>query len=123
MKSNPCNAVFDSDTWMKITIITHTVEDSYGIPRGGIITRNRTRHYVEPRYMAMQLIKEFTTDYFNTVALSKIGYHFGNFDHATVSHAIRTVNNLIDTDKAFNLKYQEIKTTCNIEIVKKMRGN
>jgi len=34
-------------------------------------------------------------------SLATIGFHCGNKDHATVLHACRTVNNLMDTDKQF----------------------
>ena len=34
-------------------------------------------------------------------SLANIGMHCGGKDHATVLHACKTVNNLIDTDKRF----------------------
>jgi chromosomal replication initiator protein len=34
-------------------------------------------------------------------SLTSIGLHCGNKDHATVLHACKTVQNLIETDKEF----------------------
>ena len=41
-------------------------------------------------------------------SLATIGLHCGNKDHATVLHACRTVNNLIETDKQFRNYVEEI---------------
>ena len=53
----------------------------------------RKREVVFARQIIMYLIKKTSRD-----SLAKIGSYFGQ-DHATASHAIKTVNNLVDTDK------------------------
>ncbi|MCK9168729.1 MAG: hypothetical protein M0O94_09230 [Bacteroidales bacterium] len=42
-------------------------------------------------------------------SLATIGLYCGNKDHATVLHACRTVNNLIETDKQFKIFVEEIE--------------
>jgi chromosomal replication initiator protein len=42
-------------------------------------------------------------------SLATIGTQIGGKDHATVLHACKTVNNLIDTDKQFRLQIQDIE--------------
>ena len=41
-------------------------------------------------------------------SLATIGLQCGNKDHATVLHACRTVNNLIETDKQFRIYVEEL---------------
>jgi len=41
-------------------------------------------------------------------SLASIGSQIGNKDHATVLHACKTVNNLIDTDRTFKSQIDEI---------------
>ena len=42
-------------------------------------------------------------------SLASIGAQIGGKDHATVLHACKTVNNLIDTDKHFRHQIAEIE--------------
>ncbi|MDD4575979.1 MAG: helix-turn-helix domain-containing protein [Bacteroidales bacterium] len=41
-------------------------------------------------------------------SLATIGQQCGKKDHATVLHACRTINNLIDTDPKFRANVEEI---------------
>jgi len=41
-------------------------------------------------------------------SLKSIGAYFGNKDHATVLHSIRTIQGYIDTDRAFRGKYLDL---------------
>ena len=68
--------------------------------------KSRKREYVLARQIAMYLISKYST-----ATLEKIGYQFNGKDHATVLHAKKVVNNLIDTDR--NIKAQ-IKDLDNI---------
>jgi chromosomal replication initiator protein len=42
-------------------------------------------------------------------SLASIGLQCGGKDHATVLHACRTVNNLLETDKKFRVYIDEIE--------------
>ena len=60
--------------------------------------------------LAMYFSKSMTKS-----SLAKIGMHCGGKDHATVLHACRTVNNLIDTDKQFKTYVTDLQKKISIE--------
>ena len=71
--------------------------------------RTRKRKIVEARQIAMWMLNQFTK-----LSLESIGGYFESeghkFDHATVLHAIKTVNNLRQTDKELREKFERIKS-------------
>jgi chromosomal replication initiator protein len=70
------------------------------------ISPSRKREFIEARQIAMTLSRE------NIVpkpSYAVIGVYFGDKDHATVIHACKTVNNLMDTDKIFRQKVENIR--------------
>lgn len=89
-------------------IIT-AVADYYKISEGDLKQRARNRDSViEPRYMAIYFIKKHCD-----ITTSKIGKLVSSgkpFDHATVLHAVKAVNNRIDTEAQFRIKILEISS-------------
>jgi chromosomal replication initiator protein len=79
-----------------VNYIFQIVCDYYGLSVADAIRVTRKREIVQARQVAMYFSKMFTGD-----SLAYIGSNIGGKDHATVLHACRTVNNLIDTDKRF----------------------
>ena len=71
--------------------------------------RSRKRELVEARQliMAAYFCAWERHPRFNTITLAEAGRVF-LLDHATVLHAIKTVNNLIDTDKAYKEYYSPV---------------
>ncbi|WP_340112634.1 helix-turn-helix domain-containing protein [Maribellus mangrovi] len=67
--------------------------------------KTRNRDIVEARQVAMYLSKRNTKE-----SLAKIGRTIGNKDHATVLHACRTVNNLLETNPGFRDKWMPLLT-------------
>jgi len=67
-------------------------------------TDSRKREYVLPRQMAMSLCKLYTK-----LSLSEIGSIMDK-DHASVLHAIKTVNNQIETNKSLRSQFIELNT-------------
>jgi chromosomal replication initiator protein len=59
---------------------------------------------VQARQVAMFFSKNLTKS-----SLATIGLQIGGKDHATVLHACKTVNNLIETDKQFKNQIEEIE--------------
>jgi chromosomal replication initiator protein len=55
----------------------------------------------------------FFSKKFTKASLASIGARIGGKDHATVLHACKTVNNLIDTDKLFKSQINEIEKKLN----------
>ena len=70
------------------------------IPVEAIKTKTRQREVVEARQVLMVSRKQLTGK-----SLNMVGSEYSK-DHATVLHAIKTVNNLIETDKVFRVKYE-----------------
>jgi chromosomal replication initiator protein len=88
---------------ISIDYIQKVVCDYFNIPLNMIGSKTRKREIVQVRQIAMYFAKQLTK-----ASLSSIGTKIGNKDHATVLHACKTVNNLIDTDKRFKIDIEEI---------------
>jgi chromosomal replication initiator protein len=89
---------------ISIDFIQKIVCDYFDIPIDSINSKTRKRDIVQARQLAMYYSKKHTK-----ASLATIGLHCGNKDHATVLHACRTVNNLIETDKQFRTYVEEIE--------------
>lgn len=89
---------------ISIDYIQKIVCDYYNIPLNLIQSKTRKREIVQARQVAMFFSKSLTKS-----SLATIGTQIGGKDHATVLHACKTVNNLIDTDKQFRLQIQDIE--------------
>ncbi len=83
--------------------IQKIVCDFFNIPVDMINSKTRKREIVQARQLAMYFAKKHTK-----ASLASIGLHCGNKDHATVLHACRTVNNLVETDKQFRVYVEEL---------------
>jgi chromosomal replication initiator protein len=88
---------------ISIDFIQKMVCDYFNLPVDSINSKTRKREIVQARQLAMYFAKKHTK-----ASLATIGLHCGNKDHATVLHACRTVNNLIDTDKQFRIYVEEL---------------
>ncbi len=88
---------------ISIDYIQKIICDYFNISVDSINSKTRKREIVQARQLAMYFAKKHTK-----ASLATIGMHCGNKDHATVLHACRTVNNLIDTDKQFRIYVEEL---------------
>ena len=89
---------------ISIDYIQKIICDFYNISTEMLQTKTRKREIVQARQVAMYFSKNFTKS-----SLATIGSQIGGKDHATVLHACKTVNNLIETDKQFRTQIQEIE--------------
>jgi chromosomal replication initiator protein len=89
---------------VSIDYIQKVVCDYFDMPMELMKSKTRKREIVQARQLAMFFAKKLTKS-----SLASIGAQCGNKDHATVLHAVRTVNNLADTDKRFRLYVDEIE--------------
>lgn len=94
---------------ISIDYIQKVVSDYFNIPIDMINSKTRKREIVQARQIAMYFSKKYTKS-----SLATIGIHCGNKDHATVLHACRTVNNLIDTDKEFRAYVDDLEKKIKI---------
>lgn len=84
--------------------IRKVVCDFMEISEDELDSPKRTRDIAQARQVAMYLSKKHTT-----LPLSVIGSSIGGKNHATVLHACKAVNNLIETDKAFARTMDELE--------------
>ncbi|MDR1866066.1 MAG: chromosomal replication initiator protein DnaA [Bacteroidales bacterium] len=89
---------------ISIDYIRQVVSDYYRLDEDHLLSNTRKREIVQARQVAMYLSKQFTK-----TSLKNIGAQLGNKDHATVLHACRTVNNLIETDRHFKTQIEELE--------------
>lgn len=75
--------------------------DVWDIPRECLMLHTRKREIVEPRQVAFYYLREILKK-----SPGLIGSD-GGFDHATVNHAVKVVENLKETCKIFREKYDE----------------
>ncbi len=89
---------------ISIDYIQKVVCDYFDLPLEVLKSKTRKREVVQARQLAMYFSKSMTKS-----SLSNIGIHCGGKDHATVLHACRTVNNLMETDKKFKTYVSDIQ--------------
>ena len=94
---------------ISIDYIQKVVCSYFNIPIDHIQSKTRKREIVQARQVAMFFSKNLTK-----ASLATIGSQIGGKDHATVLHACKTVNNLIDTDKRFRIQIDEIEKKLKI---------
>ncbi|HBS87140.1 MAG: chromosomal replication initiation protein DnaA [Bacteroidetes bacterium GWF2_38_335] len=89
---------------ISIDYIQKVVCDYFSMPVDLLKSKTRKREIVQARQIAMFFAKNLTKS-----SLATIGSQIGGKDHATVLHACKTVNNLIETDKRFRVYIDEIE--------------
>ncbi len=89
---------------LSVDFIQQIVCEYFGLAVDSLQSKTRKREIVQARQVAMYFSKSLTNS-----SLSTIGSKIGKKDHATVLHACKTVNNLIETDKDFKNQIKEIE--------------
>ena len=87
-----------------IDYIIKLVSSHFGISIEECKSTTRRREIVQARQFIMYLAKKYTK-----ISLTSIGLQCGNKDHATVLHACKTINNLLETDKQFRSHAETIE--------------
>ncbi|MDE6694693.1 MAG: chromosomal replication initiator protein DnaA, partial [Bacteroidales bacterium] len=96
--------VHNSVKEISIDYIQKVICDHFDLPVDKINSNTRRREVVTARQLAMYFAKKHTK-----ASLASIGAQCGKRDHATVLHAYKTVNNLLETDKNFKLMVEELE--------------
>lgn len=95
---------------VSIDYIQKVVCDYFDLSIELLKSKTRKREVVQARQIAMYFAKNMTKS-----SLATIGMHCGGKDHATVLHACRTVNNLMETDKRFRAYIEELEKKISIQ--------
>lgn len=85
--------------------IQTAVCEYYNLDVKDIQTKSRKREVAQARQVAMYLARKYTKK-----SLAVIGSEIGNRDHATVLHACKTVENLLETDKTIRQSLDSIES-------------
>lgn len=85
--------------------IIQIVQNTFGIDNKTFNSKTRKREVVFARQAAMHLCKKYTTQ-----SVSRIGLVVGGRDHATVLHALKSVDDLLETDNEFKEKYETVES-------------
>lgn len=81
---------------LSVDSIYRSVCEYFSIPADNAQSKTRKREIVQARQIAMYFSKHLTK-----ASLASIGSQIGGKNHATVLHACKTVNNLMETDRGF----------------------
>ncbi len=84
---------------ISITNIQKVVADNYDITVADLKSKNRSKKYSLPRFIAIYIGKEMT-DY----TYSELGYEFGGKDHSTIMHAYNDIEEKIKIDPSLKNK-------------------
>ena len=85
--------------------ILQQVVAAFSIDMKSINSKSRKREIVWARQAAMSLCKKYTTQ-----SVSRIGQVVGGRDHATVLHALKNVEDLLETEAEFKQMYEQVET-------------
>jgi chromosomal replication initiator protein len=80
----------------------------FGLTRNQLKGRNRRRGLLWPRQVAMYLARKLTK-----LSLARIGVCFGGYDHSTVLHACRKVEDRLKTDMSLPNELSELAARVN----------
>ncbi|WP_420406661.1 chromosomal replication initiator protein DnaA [Hoeflea sp.] len=89
---------------VRIEDIQRVVSRHYNVTRQELVSDRRTRVIVKPRQIAMYLAKTMTPRSF-----PEIGRRFGGRDHTTVLHAVRKIEELINSDTKLGHEIELLK--------------
>jgi len=88
---------------ISIDYIQKVVSDYFEMDIETLKSKTRKRNIVQARQLAMFFAKKYTK-----ASLANIGSQIGKRDHATVLHACKTIDNLLETDKEFKKFHDDI---------------
>ena len=98
-------SVKNSHCDLTIDHIQQIIADYFNLDIESLHSKTRKRNVVQARQLAMFFSKKYTKS-----SLSTIGSQIGQRDHATVLHACKTVENLIETDREFKKYVSDLET-------------
>ena len=90
---------------VNIEQIQKKVSEHFNVKMSDMSSARRSRTIARPRQIAMYLSKNLTSR-----SLPEIGRRFGNRDHTTVIHAVKTITRLSEQDDEMKKNISQIKS-------------
>ncbi|MBQ1276801.1 MAG: chromosomal replication initiator protein DnaA [Flavobacteriales bacterium] len=90
---------------LTLDYIKTVVCEMMGVEPALLESASRRGEIVRARQVAMYFAKTLTQNY----SLQQIGSYIAGRDHSTVIHSCKTVSNLLETDKKFKMRVDEIR--------------
>lgn len=84
--------------------IIETVSKELNVKPSDIKSKSRIKNVVEARRIVIYLAKTLTPN-----SMPQIASYFSMKDHSAVSHSIKKINEIINTDEYFKIKVEELK--------------
>ena len=100
----------DQTAELSIESIQQHVAGHFNLSQNLLIGKGRKQDVTAARHIAMFLSKRLTKN-----PLKMIGLHFGNRDHSTVIHAVRTVEKKCKNDPAFARIVEDLSKTLQLQ--------
>ena len=91
---------------LSIEAIQQQVADHFNLTQEQLTGKGRKQELVAARHLAMFLVKRLIGSHFTT-----IGLHFGNRDHSSIIHAVRTVEKKCKNDPVFAKLAEDLSNT------------
>lgn len=98
----------------KAALIKSAVSEVLNIEISLIESKNRHRLITEARHISIALIRQRTK-----MSLKTIAKLFGDRDHSTIIYAIQNFNDLMETNRPFIKKFDDVEKYLTIEKQKK----
>lgn len=104
------NIVQNAEPELNVDQIQKTTAKQFNLTLEDLKAKTRKKDVVVARQVAMYLSKEYTKH-----SLKVIGYHFGGRDHATVIHAVKCVQDMMQQNPQINDDIRLIKQKLKIK--------
>ncbi len=108
------NFVTQMDEEITVEFIQELVGEHFGVEVKKLQSKSRKRTIVIARQLSMYLAKKLTDK-----SLKYIGKNFGGRDHSTVIYSVRSVQDLMETDKVFKETVEELEKNIILNMTEK----
>jgi len=93
-----------SEVQLTMEEIVRTTAGAFSVDVGDLRGKGRRQELVQPRQLAMYLIRKLTSHSF-----PEIGQYFSGRDHSTVMYSINRVTKMLETDSVIQRRLREIR--------------
>jgi chromosomal replication initiator protein len=83
--------------------ITNSVAKDLNIKPSEIRSKGRSKNLVYARRIAIYICRDLTPN-----TMPQLAQYFGMKDHTAISHTLKKINSLIETDEDFKVKIDEL---------------